>query len=174
MLRKAAALVIVASLAAPAQAELRQAAPDGFVLEHRFTIQATPADAWEVLVHPERWWPSDHSWSGDAANMSLEPVAGGCFCERWDGGSAEHGRIIMVQNGRILRFRGALGPMQDMALAGIMQVTLEAVDGGTRATVVYRVSGDASHGLDKFAAVVDEVVGQQYGAFATLASKPAH
>lgn len=173
MLRMAAALVIVASLAAPAQAELRQAAPDGFVVEHRFTIQATPAAAWEVLVHPERWWPSDHSWSGDAANMSLEPVAGGCFCERWDGGSAEHGRVIMVQSGRILRFRGALGPMQDMALTGIMQVTLEAVDGGTRATVVYRISGDASHGLDKFATVVDQVVGQQYGAFATLASKPA-
>jgi hypothetical protein len=40
--------------------------------------------------------------------------------------------------------------------------------------VTYRISGDPSHGLDKFAPAVDQVVGQQFGNFARYAaSTPA-
>jgi uncharacterized protein YndB with AHSA1/START domain len=164
--------VAAALLPALAGAEVKQASPDGAIFEHRFELSATPADAWAVLVHPERYWPADHTWSGNAANMSLRPEAGGCFCEQWDGGSAEHGRVVMAIPGKLLRFRGSLGPFQEMAVTGIMSVTLTPTDGGTTAVVTYRISGDASHKLDAFASVVDGVIQQQFSGFAALASRP--
>jgi len=166
------ALVAVALLPGLAGAEVKQASPDGAIFEHRFELSAAPADAWTVLVHPERYWPNDHTWSGNAGNMSLVPAAGGCFCEQWEGGSAEHGRIIMAIPGKLLRFRGSLGPFQEMAVTGIMTVTLAATETGTTAVVTYRISGDASHKLDAFASVVDDVIHQQFAGFATLASQP--
>ena len=155
-----------------ASAVVQQSAADGFVVEHRFQIAAPPAAAWQVLVHPERWWPRDHTWSGNPGNLSLAPEAGGCFCERWEDGSAEHGRIIQARRDRTLRFNGALGPLQEMAVTGVLTVTLAPAGKGTEATVTYRVSGDASHKLDGFVTIVDAVVGQQFGAFAELASRP--
>lgn len=155
-----------------AAAEVKQASPDGFVLEHRFAITASPTVAWEVLVHPERYWPDGHTWSGRAANMTLSPEAGGCFCERWAQGSAEHGRVIMAMPGKLLRFRGSLGPFQDMAVTGIMTVALTPGEAGTEAVVTYRVNGTASQRLGEMAAAVDSVVRQQFAGFAALASRP--
>jgi uncharacterized protein YndB with AHSA1/START domain len=155
-----------------AAAEVKQAAPDGFVLEHRFAITASPTVAWAVLVHPERYWPDGHTWSGRAANMNLTPEAGGCFCERWAEGSAEHGRVIIAVPGKLLRFRGALGPFQDMAVTGVMTVALTPSESGTEAVVTYRVNGTATQRLGEMAAAVDTVVRQQFAGFATLASQP--
>src|SRR5574338_1176391 len=89
-------------LPAASGAEVKMATAEGAIIEHRFDIAATPAVAWQALIHPERYWPKDHTWSGDAANLSLVPEAGGCFCERWDGGSAEHGRVVMARPGQLL------------------------------------------------------------------------
>ena len=156
-----------------AQAAVIQSSPDGAVIEHRFTIAAAPAQAWNALVHPESWWPSDHTWSGDRANLRLEARAGGCFCENWGEASAEHARVVMAQPGSLLRMRGALGPLQDMAVTAVLTIQLKATaSGGTEATVTYRLSGDASHKLDGFVPIVDQVIGQQFGAFAAWASAP--
>jgi uncharacterized protein YndB with AHSA1/START domain len=162
-----AAIALLPSVAA---AEVKMATPDGAIIEHRFRISASPDAAWQVLIHPERYWPKDHTWSGDSANLSLSPEAGGCFCERWSGGSAEHGRVVMARPGQLLRFRGSLGPFQEMAVTGVLTVTLAPIESGTEAVVTYRLSGDASHALDSFIAVVDGVVGLQFGGFAKLAS----
>jgi uncharacterized protein YndB with AHSA1/START domain len=169
-----AATLLLASLAAPHAAwpGVQQSGPDGFLIEHKFHIGASPAVAWQVLVHPERWWPKDHTWSGDPTNLSLTPQAGGCFCERWDGGSSEHGRIVQVRDERLLRFVGALGPLQDLAVTGVLTVTLAPDGGGTAAVVTYRVSGDPSHRLEGFVKVVDAVLAQQFGGFVALASAP--
>jgi uncharacterized protein YndB with AHSA1/START domain len=157
-------------LSASTGAEVTTATAAGAIVEHRFHIDASPDDAWQVLVHPERYWPKEHTWSGDAANLSLAPEAGGCFCERWDGGSAEHGRVVMARPGRLLRFRGSLGPFQEMAVTGVLTVALAAVATGTEAVVTYRLSGDESHALAAMMKTVDEVIGLQFGAFAQLAS----
>ena len=44
-----------------ARAEVRTAAPGALVVEHRFQLSSTPEAAWAVLVHPERYWPDDHT-----------------------------------------------------------------------------------------------------------------
>jgi uncharacterized protein YndB with AHSA1/START domain len=158
--------VLALFLPALATAEVKQGAPDGALIEHRFQMAAAPAAAWQVLLHPERWWPADHTWSGVPANLSLAPDAGGCFCERWNGNSAEHARVVMARSGELLRLRGSLGPLQEMALNGVLTVTLAAKSGGTEAVITYRLSGDPSHKLDAFIAAVDQVIGLQFGSFA--------
>lgn len=170
---RTAAVVMALGLVLPdvASSALVQSAASGFIVEHKYHIAAAPDAAWQVLVHPERWWPSEHTWSGDATHLSLAPEAGGCFCESWADGSVEHGRVVHARPGKMLRFSGALGPLQELGVNAVLTVTLAPVDRGTMATVTYRVSGEASHALDQIAPVVDKVIGQQFGGFAALASR---
>jgi uncharacterized protein YndB with AHSA1/START domain len=163
---------LCAGLPLCASAEVKFSAADAFLIEQRFAISAPAARVWESLQHPERWWPSDHTWSGRRENLSLVAEAGGCFCERWDGGSAEHGRVIMAVKGKLLRLRAALGPLQEMAVAGVISIALEEKDGSTTVVVTHRVSGDAAHELDKLAPVVDQVNALQFGGLAKDAAPP--
>jgi uncharacterized protein YndB with AHSA1/START domain len=117
-------------------------------------------------MHPEDWWPSDHTWSGDRANLSLSGQAGGCFCERWAGGSVEHGRVVMSMPGRLLRLSAALGPLQEMGVTGVITFALEEKDGTTTLVATHRVSGDAAHKLEALAPIVDQVNALQFGGVA--------
>jgi len=164
--------VLAAALPVAAGAEVKFAAADGFLIEHRFTIAAPATKVWESLQHPERWWPADHSWSGKRENLSLDAVVGGCFCERWDGTSVEHGRVVMVMPGKMLRLDAALGPLQEMAVSGVITFALEEKEGATTLVATHRVSGDAAHKLDALAPIVDRVNAQQFGGLATEAAKP--
>jgi uncharacterized protein YndB with AHSA1/START domain len=163
--------LLAAALPLAASAEVKSAAADGFLIEHRFTIAAPAAKVWESLQHPERWWPADHTWSGKRENLSLDAEVDGCFCERWDGNSVEHGRVVRVMRGKMLRLEAALGPLQEMAVSGVITVSLEEEDGTTTAVVTHRVSGDPSHKLDTLAPIVDQVNGQQFGGLAADSAK---
>ncbi|MFO1406634.1 MAG: hypothetical protein U1F08_03765 [Steroidobacteraceae bacterium] len=170
---QALAASLWAAASPAARAEVQQSSPSGALIQHHYTIAASPAATWETLVHPERWWPADHTWSGNPSNLRLEARAGGCYCESWGESSAEHGRIVMARPGELLRIVGALGPLQELAVSAVLTIRLApAAGGGTEATVVYRISGDASHGLDAFAPAVDRVLGQQFGNFARAAAAP--
>jgi len=163
--------VLLAMLPPAAGAEVKLATADAMLIRHEFRIEAPAAKAWDTLVHPERYWPPDHTWSGARESLSLEPVAGGCYCERWDGGSAEHGRVVMAVPGKALKLDAALGPFLEMAISGILAVSLEETEGTTTAVVTYRVSGDPAHRLDALAPIVDQVLGMQFGAFASAAGE---
>ena len=127
-----------------------------------FLAAAAAAPAFAEVVHPERWWSDAHTWSGSAANLSLDARAGGCWCERWATGEAEHGVVIRLLRDENLRVRAAFGPLQAMALAGVFDITLaDAEGGGARIVATFRVNGPASAQLDKLAAPVDGVIGEQ-------------
>ena len=78
----AAALAALASLGA-ARAEIKDAAPGGFTLENSIQVPTDVTTAWKALVEDvDQWWPADHTWWGAESQLSIEPRAGGCFCER--------------------------------------------------------------------------------------------
>lgn len=89
----------------------------------------------------ERWWSGEHTYSGDAANLSFALQAGACFCERWQDNAVEHGRAVMLMRDRLVRLSAALGPLQNKAVNGVLTFLLKADEGGTSLTVGYRVDG---------------------------------
>jgi uncharacterized protein YndB with AHSA1/START domain len=108
------------------------------------------------------WWDPKHTWSGSAKNLKLEPRAGGCFCEKLpDGGSVQHARVIFAQPGKLLRLEGALGPLQEMAVTGVLSFSLAPDGPGTRIRMTYRVAGVLTMDSAKLAPLVDQVMGIQ-------------
>ena len=148
--------------AGAARAEVKTATPDGFAIEHQAQLPLPPLKVYAALGQVGQWWNDEHTFSGKARNLSLALQAGGCFCERWRDGSVEHGRVLYARNGQVLRLQSALGPLQDLALTGILAFTLEAKDGGTALLLSYRVHGPTGAQLDKLAPVVDGVLADQF------------
>lgn len=146
----------------PASAEVVDRAQGGFVIRHQLAVDAPPATLWGVLVHPARWWGSPHTYSGDAANLRLDAHPGGCWCEALPmGGGVEHMRVLYVQPGERLRMTGGLGPLQTMAVIGVLEVLIAPMGDGSVLTVTYSVGGYAPAGLQQLAGPVDQVLGDQ-------------
>lgn len=167
-MRVLAALAAVFWLgASPAFAGVESASPSGFVLQAEAEVAASPDQVWRRLPHVERWWNRDHTYSGDARRLSLDPRAGGCWCERWgDGQSVEHMRVVLVmehEGVRTLRVAGGLGPLQELAVNGALTFTVAPHASGAKITMTYRVSGDPTLGLDQLAPLVDSVLLEQFG-----------
>jgi hypothetical protein len=119
---------------------------------------------WAELVMPSHWWSPVHTFSKSAANLSLDPRAGGCWCEKLPGGgSAQHLMVFAVMPGEALVLRGALGPMQGLGVDGALTVHLKAAGDGTDVSVSYNVGGYLKDGLAAFAGPVDMVLGEQFG-----------
>ncbi|GAA4867569.1 SRPBCC family protein [Luteimonas vadosa] len=155
-----------------AGAEVKEAVPQGFTIENARTVAADPATTWRALVHDiDRWWPKDHSWWGDASTLSIEPRAGGCFCERDGARQARHMAVVFVEPDKLLRMVGGLGPLQGMGLGGAMEWRLEPVASGTRVTWWYRAGGYTPDDLTSFAAIVDKVQARQLQGLADFLGK---
>ncbi len=167
----AAALLAAAPCASPLAAKVAETRADGFVTQDMVTVAASPRETWLALISPDEWWNDTHSWSGDAANMTLTPQAGGCFCERIPGedtpdgfsldGSALHMTVLQAFPLKVLRLRGGLGPLQGEPATGILTITLEEVDGGTRIRWEYNVGGPMRYEIDTISQAVDGVMTQQ-------------
>jgi uncharacterized protein YndB with AHSA1/START domain len=148
---------------------VKQSAADGFLIALSAPVKADAQTSWTAITQPQRWWSSEHTWSGKASNLSLKAEAGGCYCERWTGGSAEHGRVTMALPNKLLRLDTALGPLQEFALKGVLSFWIKSGDdGATTLEVEYRVNGASGSGLDEFAPKVDEVLGEQFARLVRL------
>ena len=146
--------------AAPALAEVGKVTPSGYLVTIKAPIKAAPRAVFAAIQQVGKWWSDEHTYSGAAGHMTLEYRAGGCFCERWNGNSVEHARVLYVARDKALRMEGSLGPLQEMAVNGIMDFKLEPQGDDTALTFTYRVRG-ADAGLDKTAAIVDRVLSEQ-------------
>lgn len=163
----AASLLVLASLA-PAHAEVKDATASGFTLENAVEVPSDAMTAWKALIEDvDHWWPADHTWWGVESELSIEPRAGGCFCERRGQQQALHMLVTFVDPGRLLRLTGGLGPLQGMGLHGVLEFRLaSAKGGGTTITMFYRAGGYTTDDLSKFAPVVDRVQALQLGGLA--------
>ena len=166
----AAASLAVLS-AAPTKAEVVSTTPTGFVTRDTAQIAADPMAVWLALTKPGEWWNDEHTWSGDAANLTLTPQAGGCFCETIPGGdvgnasamdgSARHAMVVQAFPLKVLRLRGGLGPLQGEPAEGVLTITLKEIPGGTRVLWEYNVGGSMRFEVPAIAAAVDSVMSQQ-------------
>jgi hypothetical protein len=166
-----ATFLAFAATSVPSLAATSAVTPSGYLVTHTAELAATPAAAYSALAEIGKWWNGSHTYSGVAGNLALDLRAGGCFCETWgEGNSIEHARVIYAAPGKALRMEGGLGPLQDMAVAAIMNFAFATAEGKTVLTFTYRVRG-ADGNLDKTAAIVDKVLGEQVTRFAEYLSK---
>lgn len=159
-------LVAVAGLAiaGAARADVVDAAPGGFQVKQSVEIAAPAAKVWKALGRVGRWWDSQHSWSHDARNLTLDLKPGGCWCEALpSGGGVQHMRVIFVVLQKTAILDGTLGPLIFGGDAGHLMWSLAEKDGHTTLTQTYFVGGYYPGGLDKLAPAVDGVMTQQIG-----------
>lgn len=174
-MRMAAALIAAAAYAPMAKAEVLEAKAAQFTVRETAHVSVAPATAYAMMIQPQSWWSSAHSWSGSAANMTLSPKTGGCWCEALpDGGFAEHLRVIKVEPGKLLRMRGGLGPLQTLPVNGLMDWVVEPDPlGGSSITFTYQVSGNVKDGLESWAKPVDGVLAEAISRLAQSLDRPA-
>ncbi|MBI2381399.1 MAG: ATPase [Gammaproteobacteria bacterium] len=153
-------LALVAGLLAaqPCSAQILDSAPAGFHVQLKAEIAAAPQAVYQQLGKPGQWWDAEHTFSGEAKNMSLSLKPGGCFCEKLEGGSLMHAQVIYAKPGELLRLTGALGPLQELPVAGVWSFALKANGNNTLLTMDYRAGGYLKEGLDSWAKAVDEVL----------------
>ena len=153
-------LAAIAACAAirPAAAEIVGATPESLKVAGSVTIHAPSSEAMAAIGRIGSWWNPEHSYSGAGRNLSIDLTAGGCFCEKWAGGSVEHGRVIAVMAGKLVRIQGALGPLQQLGVQGILDLAAREENGATTITLTYIVNGMPGSGLDKIAPAVDGVL----------------
>lgn len=166
--------------APPAGAAVLDASPGGFTVRVVGHIAATPDKVYEILINPSRWWASDHTFSGNAANLHLDARAGGCWCERLpNGGSVVHLTVVYVDPGKALRLRGALGPFQGLGVEGSMTWSVKAAGDGTDLSLTYALGGYSKDGFEELAKAADQVLTEQVEHLRQAsekggAEKPAH
>jgi hypothetical protein len=147
----------------PAQADVLDSAANGFTVRHQVDIAAERMQVYGLAAaRVDGWWRSDHTVSGDAANLYIETTIPGCFCERLgEDGGLVHMTVSFVNPGTMLRFTGGLGPLGLMGVSGNMTWEFEDSETGTRVTLQYAVGGYLEGGLDAVAGPVDAVLTEQ-------------
>jgi uncharacterized protein YndB with AHSA1/START domain len=155
-------LIAIAILSSTARADVVDSATGGFTVKQTVTVAAPAAKAWAALLEVRSWWDKSHTWSGDAANLSIDPAPGGCFCEKLPGGGGvRHMTVVYADPNKLLRLTGGLGPLQDMAIVGVLTFKLTEAQGKTTLEMTYKIGGYAPTGLAGLARPVDGVLGEQ-------------
>lgn len=158
-----AAIAAVGLLSAtPAGAEVVERHADGFTLRFVRNLDTSAGDVFLSVENIGSWWDSAHTYSGDAANLSLSLEPNGCFCEALtDGTLFEHGRLRGFDDDH-LALDAPLGPLKGRATKA--ELTFSWPDAGmdVAVTMIFVVEGP---GLGAFADPVDEVMATQFSRF---------
>ena len=155
-------LLGLVSISISTSAEVVDVATSGFLARNEVIINAPPETVYTALLQVGSWWDPEHTYSGDAKNMSIVAKAGGCFCEVMkDGGSIQHLEVIYLQPGVTLRMAGGLGPLQQDGVAGSLTWDMVADAAGTKLTQTYSVGGYRQGGFVEIAPLVDQVLNTQ-------------
>lgn len=155
-------IVALMLTAGPAHGAVVDVGASGMEIKHSFRVAGTPQKVWDVLVQPARWWSSDHTFSGNAANLTLEPKAGGCWCETLpNGGSVQHLTVGFFAPPRSLVLRGPLGPLYNLAADGALAWTVAASGAETEVTLTFRAGGYIKDGFAGWSDPIDKVLGEQ-------------
>jgi len=155
-----AALALAVAIGDAAKAEVTDAAANGFTVRYQVQVGAERSAVYDAAVnHVGQWWSSDHTVSGDAANLYISTDPAGCFCETLGAdGRVVHLEVSFVNPEVMLRFTGGLGPLGLMGVNGNMTWEFDDAETGTIVTLQYAVGGYMAGGLDSIAPAVDGVL----------------
>ncbi len=160
-MRNAIIAVAALSIGSPAFAEVSDSAANGFTTVNETVISTDRGAAWAAALDIGKWWSSDHTISGDASRMSIDPRPLGCFCENLgQEGGVVHLTVTSVMPTVLLRMTGGLGPLGLRGVDGNMIWEFDDAEGGTRVRFTYAVGGYMDGGLDQVAGAVDFVLGE--------------
>jgi uncharacterized protein YndB with AHSA1/START domain len=152
----ALAIVLMAAQSAAVHAAVTDQQATGFAIEETALIAASPDKVYAALLEPAKWWNPRHTFSGNAANLTLDAKAGGCLCETLpNGGSALHLTVVDVEPGSTLRLRGPMGPFQAEGVESALTFTLKADGIGTALTLDNNAGGYMKGGFGKWPALAD-------------------
>jgi hypothetical protein len=154
--------LVLALFATGVSAEVRARTDNGFTLGYERPVRAAPDRVLETVAMPSGWWSSDHTYSGDAANIRLDMIPGGCWCEALPGGGVKHAEVVMVWPGRrMVRFDAPFGPLQGMGADAVLTMTWsDPPEGGERMLRwTFVVNGP---GTGAMADVIDGVMTEQF------------
>ena len=160
-------LLAVIATTSMLKSEVISSDENAFHLKITQEVSATPSDAYTQFLNVGEWWSSEHTWFGDAKNMTIEPKAGGCFCERANGNEVMHMQVSAVFVDKEIVMLGGLGPLQKMGITGVMTWRFEMLESGkTQITNEYRVIGHGQDDMPGFAEIVNKVQTLQLGLLA--------
>jgi hypothetical protein len=151
------------AIMSPATAEVLDADSNGFTVRTSVSVAAPRDQVYRIAVQQVgEWWSDDHTVSGDASNMSIDPQPLGCFCETLgEDAGLSHLMVTFVNPQVMIRFNGGLGPLGLMGVDGNMTWEFEDAGEGTRVTLSYAVGGYLKGGLNAVASAVDGVLAEQ-------------
>ena len=166
---KITAFIILLLASFIAKAEVREVSDQHFIVSIKTTLMAPKEQAYQQFLQIGDWWQDSHTWFGDASAMSIEPEAGGCFCERNGDKQALHMTIAHVNPGISVQMIGGLGPLQSLAVNGHMLWNFESTeDGNTTLTLTYRVTGFINQNTEDWSKAVNGVLQQQVDSLSNL------
>ncbi|WP_435276011.1 hypothetical protein ACMAZF_03025 [Psychrobium sp. nBUS_13] len=133
---------------------------NSFELSSHVVINQPVESIFQRFNQIELWWHSDHTFSGNAQNMTLD-ITDACFCERWANNIIRHMDIVAVEEKKRHVWRGGLGPLQFFAVSGALTWDFKSIGNNqTSVTYTYRVYG-AIPDAKTWSTAVDGVLPQQ-------------
>jgi len=161
-MKSLAATILTAGLltSATASAEILSASETHLVLRHEAVSALPPDRLWRRLINPTAWWHPDHTYSGDATNLTLDVQAGGLWREDWDDRSVSHGRVLYVEPGRMLRMEAPFGPLQELGAYTIWTITIAPAEEGSVVVFDEVSTGPPTANMAEIAKAVDFVKGE--------------
>lgn len=158
-----------------ALATVTDSTSNSFTSRHEASVKVNPGRVYDHFVNNVgQWWDSDHTYSGNARNLRIDPKAGGLFLEKLaSGGTVRHMEVVYADPGKLLRMEGGLGPLQQFPVNGVMTLMITEKQGETQITLTYTVGGYVTGGLAKLSGLVDQVMGQQFGRFIKFCNEQA-
>lgn len=157
-------------VAGPAAAEVVDRQDNSFTLRMSAPVDAGWGQAFLAVGDVRHWWNADHTYSNNAANLSLALEPGACFCEQMaDGSTFEHGRVVAVDARHGVRLDAPLGPLKERATrASLTFGWTDTIGRDQVLTLTYVVEGE---GVGSLAAPVDEVLTDQFARWAAWAPR---
>jgi len=153
--------------ASNARAAVQSAGDSAFLIKSEMALSSTPTEVYARFVEWGKWWSSDHTYSGSAANLTLKVVPGGCLCEQLPGGGfVQHLVVVYAAPGKMLRLDGSLGPLMMMGGSTSLLASFKAEGQGTKLVLTLTGNGyEPQGGLSKLASAYDEVLSGQLQRF---------